>query len=529
MYLTFDLEGPVLSEFISNLKFKRMILKYWPVSSTLINGHQVMGRVMYYSGGSVKSSTGYKKIYKLLHTSVDQLNENDYQGIDKSWFEMQPFEDNEYVFDENDVSDLINQIDDKYSVLIGIEEDNPQQVTMFPPTNGTFPPVDNKQRYTDLFDLTRSSGDWDKFNYDTLQNKALALVLLDTGSEVFDIEVINLGTTNAIGQNNKVSTSASYSVSFKVKSNFTISAAYVARLNAAMKPIIIIDDYGGDDIKTYSLIAIQLKQAYRTLYIPSDIYVDGIPLFVYQGTWSGDDPIGYVTKVGLESLRASEFKKFFGKVLESGYQKKKVGFWKRLLSVILVIVAFLVAVFAPPFLIVVQLVQVAIQAYWVETGDYAAAAMMGRHMQIVQYIGYMTAGIELAKANELANKVAIETAKETGAEVATETLMDEVLSLTGYTSDMSLAQVLTQTINHTNTAFSFYAQYEARQTASELKELNEDIAKVEKQMNEMPTPKKYELIKWDFESYNFLEINESMQQVPYNMTQGKINAATELK
>ena len=41
MYLTFDLEGPVVAKFVGDNKFKRMLHKYWPVSSTQINGFDV--------------------------------------------------------------------------------------------------------------------------------------------------------------------------------------------------------------------------------------------------------------------------------------------------------------------------------------------------------------------------------------------------------------------------------------------------------------------------------------------------------
>ena len=45
-------------------------------------------------------------------------------------------------------------------------------------------------------------------------------------------------------------------------------------------------------------------------------------------------------------------------------------------------------------------------------------------------------------------------------------------------------------------------------------------------MNDLPTAMRYAAEKWNFETYNFLEINEKMDQVPYNMTQGKIDQMT---
>lgn len=505
MYLTFDLAGPVLARHSTNLAFKRTLIKNWPVSATLINGHEVMDRVLYWNGTAYEEDWK-KKLYKLMGTSVDKINKNEYKGIDYTWFEMKPFDSDEYVFTEADVRTLANSVGSVVAT-VGLIKNNPSSVLMVEPDiNGDFPPVDNTQEYLDHFQASRTSAGFRTFTYDIEDSIAVAMLLADVDNELFDLETIVLGSSATTGQFNQKATTITYMIKYQLKAGNTVTTAYTARLNAMILPYLTYED---DDTQTvYSTVALELRSLYTTLYTPPDVLdVNGIPLFTYL------NGKGYVTKAGLEATSANRMKDFFSKVLESDYEKETASIGARILSTILTIVAIVATIAAlvtQQYWIVaaIQGAQFALQAYYVNNGDYAEATMVGKHMSVVQQVGIIISMVNIAKVG-----------LEKGiTEAATESL--------GYTPGMTTTQIATAILNNTNTVFNFYSKWEARETSDEISEYNEKISELEKQMASMPTPEQYELMKWDFESYNFLEINETMQQVPYTMTQGKLNSMT---
>jgi len=83
-----------------------------------------------------------------------------------------------------------------------------------------------------------------------------------------------------------------------------------------------------------------------------------------------------------------------------------------------------------------------------------------------------------------------------------------------------------QMLSWLNTGVNAYTNYDQEQDAEDTAALQAKLDAQDEELTISMTPKAAELIKYNFESYTFLDTNATMENIPYVLTQGKIDIAT---
>ena len=538
--MTFDLVGPVVNKWIASGSLKATIIKYWPTEIKTINGvdYKIMADLRYYTGGAVVTTVANEQIYKKLGTSAKSLREEDYAGIDYSYFKMRSFDDDEgllgektiaYEYTHDNILASLPNNENSHSLTIGIV--NPVSETTV--DTETVPLTSDEQEAR--FRLGMQNGPYGEFVYDTNETPFVAFMLADYDNQIFDCTIKY--TNNIYSGEDRTgadSITSAFIVTFNKKPTVIVTQDYIVRLNT------MNDKYVARVNGINTLITHSCRDNYRYVYSQSFATIVDYPLFVNEIITTDDGGgvessaiTGYVLADELAAMKPLMFIKIFAKLIDSGYKKKKVKAWKRIVSVVLLVATVALAIatagagsagsawMLAGAGIIVTGVQVGLASYWADHGDVNAASMVGEHVAVSQKIG-MVVGIVVFMKSALTMLASTATTTGTAATAASTT----TVGATAGTATASTISVLAKTLNIINQAFSFYSQYETRKDAKELEGMQQELAEQEEMMRNMPTAKQYELVTWDFQSYNFIEINEEMQQVPYTMTQGQISSAT---
>jgi len=73
---------------------------------------------------------------------------------------------------------------------------------------------------------------------------------------------------------------------------------------------------------------------------------------------------------------------------------------------------------------------------------------------------------------------------------------------------------------------SYYLAYRTRKEEDEINKVRRENQRVQDELNLMPTPKQYDIIMEEFDSYRFLDVNEYMDNMVYTVTQGRVDNST---
>ena len=95
MYIVEDRLGPTIGRFVENSKFKNLFLKHWPTTID-VGGTEVFDRLYVYRAaaphrGIVKTPETLA-IYKIIGTNTEELESEDYDGVEDMWFTLKPFD-----------------------------------------------------------------------------------------------------------------------------------------------------------------------------------------------------------------------------------------------------------------------------------------------------------------------------------------------------------------------------------------------------------------------------------------------------
>ena len=123
--------------------------------------------------------------------------------------------------------------------------------------------------------------------------------------------------------------------------------------------------------------------------------------YIGKGNRTNVNSTQYLSVEGMTNVRSRAFSKLFGKAVKFGYTQKEAKWWQKLISIVITIVAIVVAVISEQWYVafwamsIGALAQTALAMYWQSQGEYAAAAFAGGQAQILGY-GSMITGTMLA-------------------------------------------------------------------------------------------------------------------------------------
>ena len=569
MYIEQDFAGPACLDLQANRRIRNRILRYWP--TVVVDGVPILTKLIIYMSGFVLQTPSHLKLYKLLGIKLDELLEEEWEGIDNYYLYFKIVqgleEDLSTAVLERTVMDMAPFTEK--SVNTAPEPDRSEWIT----TEISYQPLnvsssDNVPSNDQIISTIRNTPQ--VASYDAINSNLLTVVaLLDTNDDLFEkkFSVRNVTLTEVdqylqINRMNKSKVFKEAGLTMQFRRKLVEDTVQDSVLGAVASYI------NGISIAETNL-DVQAKRLYRTLVPFTD---DDLILSRERGlvhTPLGPEIIGSTVsgyKVsGLRAMPSRTFNKTILRQLESGYTEKKVSGWKKALTMIAVMVIIVVAWFTPvgwgafawasTVLTIGTLAMIGLSVI-LARHDPAWAAYIGKSTVVLGYVATAVGIINIVSTlvkslaaeavKEAAKEAAKEAGKEAGKEVIKELSLQEAITVIENLSFDQLSDALvgmiktsfssTTSMNMTNVlswvtkGFQLYTKYIAppdKGVDDLQKKVNEQEAVMQAEgINEdLSSPSLKDKIDYVFSSplYNIYDFNEYMQGIPYSMTEGKIN------
>ena len=545
-YMKFDIPGRIIGDFVSNTKFKKDFLKYWP--TTYVGGVRVMDKLhIYYAGSGMATATANTKIYGLLGTSVTELSQNDYSSVDGAWMYLKPIDTEGYVdpLTIDNIQSIIDMYDstETHELLINFvyKEINPNTDSyVYNPT------LKNSSEVFAEFTSAIEAHSYNYMYYDANDASYPILALRDLDNEFFDVtyKALSFGAGQRIfvpsgylDEDGKVIGKSELfptlvvSMSYKAKSDTVVTQEYVDSINtiSAGNVMSISRDYS-------TLLDV------FTVYSDNDLYYTEV-ITSFEGM-SFSDLVGgaFGPKVkydGLSALRVKDFRRFVGKLIDSGYKQKKVKWYKKLAAFVLMVIVVYLAIITQQYYLLqgastafalgmaglvlaggtlaMGLLSMAMTKWGDDGFAYAvgnASVALGKISEIYGYIT-MVVAIQNFAANGFTKSMTAEAAKQAGRDVvtgATSSIAGQVMV------KMTVMEIGKLALSWIGTGFGMWQKYQANKDTEVITELQGKVETQNEALNDLPTPKKFALETYMRDSNLDLEINESMDVYVDNST-----------
>lgn len=497
MYLTMDLFTPRMGEYLLNSKAKNRVLNHW--MRKLEGGEEVFDKLYLYNG-SVLETADHKKLYQIMGIDADELRETEFDGVDSLWlyFSRKKIVE-KAAFTNQELFDYVQSVTDEgttYTTVLNFVSSYP--ISLYNDPNGFDDMlvgiardnsiVDSINNPISSFNLNNTSQPYSTFNIVNTgidgHNNATFVALQDVNEVLFSrnvkvgiTKIVN-SDTNEYGIPYNTYYTTSVSISFTIKPSTTVGECTA-----------LFDRVRNSD------------------YIEEQFYynIEGVdPTGVFNSN-------GSVRVAAVEAMTSREFGLFFKGAIDQDYKEEEAEWWEILLAVILFII---VAWLFPPLAATLGATTVATMAALFIT---IATIVFTIATLILQMAGNYSAVIFFGKVLVILGKI--------GAVLGIIAAFQNILNL--------VAKAITATINGGMNAFKmlFSAAQSAMQFESQIEGLSEsdkqnETQDAEHEADTMNTPQGMELMKYNFDSYNFLDINEQMDNMVYNMTEGKIEQST---
>ena len=243
---------------------------------------------------------------------------------------------------------------------------------------------------------------------------------------------------------------------------------------------------------------------------------------------------GHYRVDALEAMHPTKVRVLLAPNLTSGYRayKKKAATFslETLFTAVLVVAGMiLVAYTGQVWLLAAYALAVAVAA--VTLARMGMTSLAQNMIQISQLYGYASTAVGIAN---IVTNAAKEAAKESLLEMAKQKAIDVVVSIKDVVLDpigaatkfigQSTLEILNQTVNFLNQAFSVYANY-INPPNKGVGELQDQLAATEKELaeSEVVRPDSIDTVNKELDDpyNNWMDIPEKMQLMPYHMTTGK--------
>ena len=529
-YMRFDIPGKIIGDFVGNTKFKKDFLRYWP--TTYIDGVKVMDKLYTYNGGVVNTEAN-RKIYGLIGTSVTEISQNDFGSVASAWLYLKHIDTESYIdpLTVGNIQSILDGHDDTetHEMLLNFTYTETARFDM-----NEEPNYKTTSEVFEEFNSSIAARNYNRIYYDANDTSYPILALMDIDNEFFDVtyKVLSFGggqrifvPNGSVDEEGIVLGKSVYyptlvvAMTYKVKKDVVATQEYLDILNSvsAGNEMSISRDYS-------TLVDV------FTAYSDNDLYHTQSTIVSFGGSAEVNQ---YVKYDGLAGLKVKDFRKFVGKLIDSGYQQKKVKWYKKLAAfVFMIVVIYIAAVSGQAYLanvvgatttgalavagavlaagtLAMGLLSTAM-AKWGDDGfAYAvgnASVSLGKISEIYGY-ATMIASIQQFATNGFTKSMTAEAAKEAGREVVT----GASSSIAGQVMvKMTTAEMAKGAISWISTGFGMWQKYQANKDTQVVTELQGKVEEQNEALNELPTPKKFALKTYMRDSNLDMEINELM-------------------
>ena len=552
-YIIEDRVTPTIQGFMNLLRTKNVFLKYFPYKWINEYGFEVEGSdpsaikvfdKMYFYNGDVLDTIAHKKIYHLFNIKLKDLQEESYDGVEKCWFELK-WENREELLDVEDLKTFIDTTiplnGDGYSDWITVENIVYDPLDIGAPLYRDDSSIIDRLR-TSVIDTSYSASE---------EHICTALALLDTNQDLletkFTVTYKHLGTNSyALNTKGRYILSANIRLEFRRKAEVT-DPLIVTYLNKIKDKIDNLNNFNGFSFTRNSLldtsttisINSQLLEIYKQINP-----VTGVTL-VQHTSLNGD----FIKYNALATLNAHDFSEVLGKLLTTDFKKKQASGFVKFLTVVAIIAIIVLsagsgaaavggltgvaasAAFAGAMAFNLALGVLAlalISKFAADAGSYGAAAFIGRSIQVLGMLSTFLSVISLISISpaKLA-KLSVKSLLTTITEISFTDLLAAVKTEVIEFAKQSTMKIITQTTGWLTQAFQIYAKYIDPPNVG-ISEKQTLIDKQKEELEELATSDSLKKVRWIYDTpyANYLDLNEYMQNIPYLMTQGRVDNAT---
>lgn len=539
MYIKEDRLTPSLASFTNGQKTKNTIFRHWGTQQNTWSTYdeegfrtgdysteeQVFAPFQYYGNGAVRATNAHKRIYGLLGVTVESLEEESYEGIESCWFYLKNVVDT-YEITRGNINGYVkmhSDIDTEYTTTLNY---NPVS-------------LDSTATKTNEQIITECLNGSAHVEYGTEGvDKLTSLVLLDSAGVLFERrltvtlrKVSDKATVQQTYGSHYVNAPSKYVVSATVTMVFTrikepndaACDAYMAEVQAKVTAIDDLSGVAPDVVKKRFGTTAQVEPTRFTpmnagLLAMYNTMVNYTPTALNSGS-------GYILVEGARDLTGAEFTDMLGKALDTGFVKESASFLERLLSVLMIILTIVLIIVLTPagatllafsttasiVFMVSMAVQIGIAEAFRRDGNYAAAnyiagavQFLGVVAQVVGFVGMAMSGID--------------------AKAVIDKLTGGLTSITSSTSNM-----LQKGIQLASSSMQIYSDY-IDPVPGEIDKLSKEIAAQKKELEDYSGGESINKVRryTDSPHENPYDMNAQMANIPYLMTQGKIeNSLTQ--
>jgi len=367
MFMEIDLGTPLRQSYVRNLKIKNTVLKYWPTK--LVDGIEVFDRMYMWHGG-VPADTAHKEIYKLLNTSVEELQKKNWNHVVSAWFYLKPYHITAPTLSEQDVITYINNnsvLDKEYEVKMQYTQEFSGDVV------GSANKVSDKHiinmiegGYNSLYDPAIIAPTDTELNrrvkatpvysnsmitYNDTINPCTFVAIMDINNVLFTSTTTIVSKTieevsDRSTYNNSAFINNSQDRKYTIKA--TISYKYKRGIDANDSSVITLIKLVKDKALTlktdpYSFYK-QIEALLHTYnpILPGELLLSYSTISAFHfSTTSGTT---YIRKDAASELKPADFSTMLAKSVTTGFDQEKCHGWKCVIGTILMIIVIIVSV-----------------------------------------------------------------------------------------------------------------------------------------------------------------------------------------
>ena len=578
MYIEQDFVGPATLDLQAHRKLHNRLLRHWPTK--WVNGVEVLDLLFLYNG-TVQESPSHKKIYNILGIKVEDLKSAEWTGVENYYIYFNVVQG---TYDNLSAAELSTYILFQSPFTV-------ENVPVTPPETPVYdrsewfeselnyeplrvPVTDNVLSDSDIID--RIIADPYIVRYSLVDEPVLtALALLDVDEVIFErtfrVTYRNLTEVTFTSQTDATNPATfvkQANVEFKFRRKPETSQLAYDTYLATMVSSITAAQYN----VTNNVVKLNLLIVYRSIvpFLDSDVVYSLPPI----SSWA--KPASYYRKAGLQAMKSKEFNKTITSRITTGYTKKKVKWYKKVIAVIVAIIIIYVSFLAGQpaagakgaaaafawgkaslVLAIGSMAMIGVSVV-IAKRDPAWAAYIGKVANVLGIAGtilgvtaFIQQMVKTATASALTKEAVKELAKDgilnagedvikqKAFEMAAQLSFKESMSTITMDSmqDMLIDFVVTawknvtsfnmqSMLNMATMGFQAYAKY-INPPADGLDDLSRQVKDQKTQLEDLSSAGLKDKIDYAFSSpyYNIYDFNEVMQCVPERMTKGLIDDA----
>jgi len=525
MYIVEDRVTPTIGAYMNGLAFKNKFLRTFP-TETMGDGTVVFGNFYVYSNDAVHKTDTDLKIYKLLGINPNDINKSDFKGVKSYWVGLSP----QFTSYDLTLTELKNYINNNSSIDVAYKEEV------------VYDPIDtDAPRYvTDIqiIDLLKS-----KFYYANFPAEdsfpLVALALLDTNSVLFDISIkvntktlsdpiiINGRTYNQVSPkllraNTTLTITRKTDVEdVTVQTYLNNVIAHIASIRTGYTSTFNRYTYTVSSPMLVSVYDKEVSVNKQLLYMVSTMNPAYDSNLVYF-----DIVTGYRIKYeGLRNIKSTLFGETVSTLLKSDYKRDRGSPLERFIGAVVSLALIAVALvtyqyqFFAYYVVGATLALATLSYIFAKSGDYGMTSIIGKSIQM---FSVATAMISFgANISKFSNTITAVSLKDITLDTITSTIKDafDVVVEKAITSPMMF---ISDTLN---TVFKVYTEIinPVDSTTSSQKELD----KTREELDSLSSPDTIDNVRRIMSDRysNIYDANEVLDNVPYLMTQGRIDNA----